>query len=460
MLRGTSMIQCSENALEPILPLWDTSIPDIPKRSQLYSLAPLGINTFFVESLTSYICRLAQEHHLQTGALIQHIIAPCISKHYISNSQSRGISSFLRYAAPINGNGVMASDWSEALATLTFRHDLSQLTLLVGADALSHRDLLQTTKQWCPTCYSEWRCQGSAVYEPLLWCINGVIVCPKHHRSLENSCPLCSSRLPWLTWYSRPGYCSNCGGWLGNSENNSKPEEKDIYISETVGSFLAYVSQQSVPIPQAGFIQSLQNLISTTTQGNVAAFARCLSLPKTTMWELVQQRFPPSLPLLLQLCFQFRFPLLALLMGIEEILPGDSVPSKVQAKKRGSRDSFDYKKILQALEDILADPESVSLSMREVARRLGYPAKTIASRFPEQCQQISRRYMEYRKQQGQIRKTLLRQRINEAVIIVRNEGFQPTYRRVGAVLGTPGCFREAEARQVLIECSIANDRDM
>src|SRR5258708_37001473 len=105
------------------LSFWDETIPAIPQRSQLYSLTPQGLHSPLVESLTSYICRLASEHQVQVGALIQRIIAPVIGKAYIANGQSRNISSFLRYAGPINGNGVMASDWVEALKSLTFRNE-------------------------------------------------------------------------------------------------------------------------------------------------------------------------------------------------------------------------------------------------------------------------------------------------------------------------------------------------
>src|SRR5258708_6778266 len=127
-----------------LLPIWEMSIPDIPPRSRLYSLTPLGLNSPFVESLTSYLCRLAYEHHVQVGTLIQYSIAPVLGKHYIVNGQSRGVSSFLRYASPINGNGIMASDWVDALESLTLRTDLALLTLLIASNALSQRDLLQS----------------------------------------------------------------------------------------------------------------------------------------------------------------------------------------------------------------------------------------------------------------------------------------------------------------------------
>ncbi len=443
------MAQHIEEIALPRLPIWDISIPDIPPRSKLYSLAPLGFNSSLVESLTSYICRLAYEHHLEVGTLIQYSIAPVLGKRYIAGDKSRSISSFLRYASPINGNGLMASDWVDALEALTLRADLALLTLLVGTNAFSQRDLLQPVRQWCPRCYDAWQRQGVIVYEPLLWSINGVTVCPKHSQLLERRCPHCSSSHPWLTWRSRPGYCSSCGRWLGKAHGQSQVEEKERYLAETVGDFLAHMPQLPLAIPRESVIQSLRDLIATTTDGNMAAFARSLGLPKTSLWELVQGYFPSSLPFVLQLCYQFRLPLLQILLSKEHVTPGESPVSQEQTPKRDGRRPFDCENVQQALEAILGDQQSAPLSMREVARRLGYPVRTIETHFPLPCRDISRRYADFREQQGQRRKACLRQRITEAARIVLMQGEKLTYQRVGAIVGEPGCFREFEARLVL-----------
>jgi hypothetical protein len=453
------MTQHIEEIASSLLPIWDTSIPDIPPRSRLYSLSPLGLSSPFVESLTSYLCRLACEHHVQVGTLIQYSIAPVLGKRYIADDKSRSISSFLRYANPINGNGSMASDWVDVLESLTLRTDLALLTLLVGANALSQRDLLQPVRQWCPMCYQEWRRQGTIIYEPLLWSINGITACPEHCQPLVRCCPYCSSSLPWLTWCSRPGYCSSCGRWLGKANGKSQVEEKDIYIAETVGGFLAQMPQLSLAIPRECVIQSLRDLIAATTEGNVAAFARSLGQPKTTLWELVQGHFPPSLPFILQLCYQFRLTLLQSLLGVEQhITPGETPLSQEQTRKRDVRCPFDRKKVQQALEEILEGKQSMLLSMREVARQLGYPVRTIKEHFPMHCREISRRYAEYRKQQGQFRKAQLRQRILGAASIVLSLGLNPTYQRVGSMLGEPGCFREYEARCALLDIRYQPDK--
>ena len=46
---------------------WNITIPAIPARSRLFQLEPRGIGTPYVESLTSYIVRLARSFLLITN---------------------------------------------------------------------------------------------------------------------------------------------------------------------------------------------------------------------------------------------------------------------------------------------------------------------------------------------------------------------------------------------------------
>jgi len=49
---------------------------EAPPRSRLYSLEPIGIGTPEVESLSSYLNRLAQAHCVTVNALIAHELLP------------------------------------------------------------------------------------------------------------------------------------------------------------------------------------------------------------------------------------------------------------------------------------------------------------------------------------------------------------------------------------------------
>ena len=61
--------------------LWSLALPTLPPRSRLYSLAPMGIGTSQVESLTSYVMRLAEAHAVSPGTLIRQEIFPNLPEY-------------------------------------------------------------------------------------------------------------------------------------------------------------------------------------------------------------------------------------------------------------------------------------------------------------------------------------------------------------------------------------------
>jgi hypothetical protein len=81
-------------------------IPQIERNSRLYSLTPIGIGTSFVESLTGYISRIAEEaHSIHTGTLIAKEITPQLDKDYMDKIARRGGNGFYDWAHSLNGLG-------------------------------------------------------------------------------------------------------------------------------------------------------------------------------------------------------------------------------------------------------------------------------------------------------------------------------------------------------------------
>lgn len=56
--------------------IWNAQPPEVPERSKLYSLEPIGVGTGDVESITSYLSRLADGHTVSTWALLRSEIGP------------------------------------------------------------------------------------------------------------------------------------------------------------------------------------------------------------------------------------------------------------------------------------------------------------------------------------------------------------------------------------------------
>ena len=192
--------------------LWDLQKPATPPRSRLYNLEPIGVGTPYVESLTGYIARLAEAHGLPPGILVLTEIAPLVKEGYVFSGSSKDKALEKVYGSRngkriLNGMDLTATALVQALEALTQRENLHFLTMLTWGDVLSSKGLLRDSRAWCRICYDCWYVTGQTVYEPLIWALDVVTVCPLHGYPLETQCPSCDKKngLLALFHHSRQG---------------------------------------------------------------------------------------------------------------------------------------------------------------------------------------------------------------------------------------------------------------
>lgn len=153
-------------------------------RSKLHALSPIGVGTPEVESLLSYLCRLAVSHSISIAALSRQI-ARLVGWEFSEKYDA--------YFANINGIGEAAVNWSSALSALTSVERLDRLTLLPWQDVVTKSCLPASSSRWCPECLAEDRASGKVPYFRLAWDVGVVDVCRKHKVKLVCACPDCGS---------------------------------------------------------------------------------------------------------------------------------------------------------------------------------------------------------------------------------------------------------------------------
>ncbi len=246
----------------PLYNAWDLEAPKLPKRSHLYSLQPIGIGTPIVESLTSYLSRLAESHKIALCSLIQYEITPWFLIYSQLPQRSRvdawelSLAIWQRNPKLLQEN--TAEEWLaagqrvnrivRALETLTLRQDLAGLTLLPWRQLFSLDHAFHIEPFWCPMCYQQWQESGAIYGEPLMWSLEGVDVCPQHHCYLQFWCLYCRRPQPFLRLDSRLGYCSSCGAWLGRTVQPTVFRAEDLqkerwlfWCAEAMGQLLSMV---------------------------------------------------------------------------------------------------------------------------------------------------------------------------------------------------------------------------
>ncbi|MDJ0636873.1 MAG: TniQ family protein [Xenococcaceae cyanobacterium MO_188.B29] len=437
----------------------DLEKPKIPPRSRLYYLEPIGIGTPYVESLTSFLMRLANAHSLEVNTLVAREISSYLDRGYIQDNLSKGLSTLFNRGAALNSNGILAAQLCQSLEKLTFRKDLSLLTLLLFDKTFSSRKLLRKSKAWCSACCEQWRISGKTVYEPLLWTLESVKVCSEHLQPLKNICPHCDRSLPWLTGRSKVGYCSKCNRWLGsflqNHHNQNESELSEyIWIAQSLGELISSIPLISSSVQSANISQAFNLIIDATCEGNIAAFAKIFGLPKNTVWMWCKGKSIPELRMILTVCYRLEISLLDFVTLKPQAFKSPQInPQRLSntllLNKRSSPKAFDYISTENYLQNVLNNLELPPLTMKEVAQKLKINQRTIYGYFPSLCKAISAKSRNYKKQQTAQRIQKCCQEVEQAVHDIYKSGEYPSEARVSKLISQPGYFRYKEVRNSL-----------
>lgn len=418
------------------------------KSSYLYSLSPLYVGTAKVESLTGYITRLSEAHCVYPGILLERILAPIIQK----KCGSATLHKIYNYTGTLNGTGVMASDLITAIEKLTEQENLSKLTLMQWSDILPSRYLLHRYRTWCPFCYENWYQQKHPIYEPLIWTLKLIKICPIHQIPLQNKCHHCHKNNFLLSWKSRSGYCSCCQKWLGYSQLNlinqsfsSNTLDWHIWVAKNLEDLLSL----NLDLFVINISRSLNKIADEFTEGNIAALSRLLQMPKNTVWLWCKGKNKPSLESLLILCYRLKINLVDLLtertfcLSKDKTLPMSSAIISVPRKQP----TFDALKVQWELLEIINSQEIPPPSLEEVARQISADSRTIYEHFPELCHQISSRYLNYQNIRHGEKINQCCQEIEQAIRSLMGKGIYPTEKRIYPLLSHPGYIRYKEVRQ-------------
>lgn len=437
----------------------------IPPRSPFYYLKPVGVGTPLAESLISYILNLAKAHCIVPRTLVTENILPLFNRQYMANSEYHSLSTFWKRNSPaLNGVGNFANDWVWILESLTKRTDLRFLTMLTWSDVLPPKGLIRRHRAWCPLCYEEWRQMKQTVYEPLLWSLEVVTICKKHCRWLNFHCPACQQKLPFLSSQTRPGYCSECGVWLGMEKKlagaDSLSEEElewQTWVVSEVGELLAAAPKLSEAPSRDQLSENIAVCVDQIGGGDATAFAQELQhlnvkVSKWSVWDWQKGQQLPQLSTLLQLCYCFNIRPLQLLTKENLVLPSAqaSLPKMSVGfanELKPPAKPFNVELLRCGLEKIAANEQDLPLSMTKVSDRLDHDQSHLAKLFPEYCQPISKRHQVYVHEKSLGRKQSVRYEVRGAMLKIHAEGRYPSMRQVRKLLSNPNLMGLPEAQE-------------
>jgi len=449
---------------------WEPGLAELPPRSRLYALAPIGVGTAQAECLTSYLMRLAEAHCLTPGRLYKYLIYPLVRSEAGHPDRQLRPSSLsylgtIRAAHYWNGVDRSASNLVRVLERLTCVQGLHSLTWLPWEAILSRYLHLRCQRAWCPSCLSEWRSKGQPIYESLLWTLQVVRICPIHDCALAEVCPYCQRELKPLSSNVRAGHCSRCQRWLGYSGEYHRSREclresgqlrEQRWIAESIGELVARAPGLSNSLSVKPIDEKVMEVISRLVKGNDTTVADLIGVRKkiVSFWQC--GRSIPRLEFILKFCYRLDLSVVDFLTvmtnrlccGIqvdETQLQNLKVPTKREAVVAWETN------IRRTLEAALLEEPPPPLA--EIAGRLGYLSagslyrkhgelsrrvvaryqKTIRGHGSIQLQPEEKQQFQFRRRKGE--KSTEHEREREVLISALSENPTPTLNEIVRRLG-------------------------
>lgn len=273
-----------------VYPSWEqASTHPIPPRSYLYHLLPVGLGSAAIESLTSYLARLAAAHDISSGTLLTREILPKVREEFRRHDY-RAVheieSTFLYEAHTLNGVGQRSQDWVYGLERLTGVRGLQCLTMGAWRQVISGVGLLRRRRAWCPLCFDDWRCSNQPVYEPLLWALKEVSACPTHGCPLVDRCPHCGRDQHVISAKVKPGHCCRCRRWLGmKTAATDTPGDigVSVALAESIGELVSIAPTLAQPPGCEALLHNLKLCIEELADGSMSRFVAATGVSFDTM---------------------------------------------------------------------------------------------------------------------------------------------------------------------------------
>ncbi len=433
-------------------------VRDLPPRSRLYHLAPQALETMWCESLTGYINRLGWAHHVSPRSLVAEVINQALP------SPTPFVAVFcLQAAMGLNGNGEQAGVWAEVVGQLTAQAGLYRLTLASLLGDFPPIRILRRTPAWCPACLAAWKTTGKILYQPLLWMIQLVTICPSHQTLLMDQCPVCHQHQKVLaTNKTQPFECTSCATWLGGEPNPLAEGSDTTQLIAWQGWVISVLQELRTASLEAGalswepFFTHLSGYLKERRA--YARLAAAIGTEHANFHGWVNKR-DVALETLFKFCYSCEVTPWQVMNGklspLERIIQEGArrfSPLPPRSKRR-----FDQKHCRDHLHAVIADLANPP-SLRQVAKQLGYNSTALLTyHFPEACALIAQRHAGYRAQRKEQRLLKLREDIRQAVFSLYAQGEYPLRYKLSTIFPN-GLMRQREAteawRAALVELGL------
>jgi hypothetical protein len=449
-VNATSDIACAAELPEAL---------PVPTRSRFYHLEPGGIVTGEIESLTSYIARLAAAHSITVSALARWAIAPLANISAVSGSSGKH-DLIGQAGSSINSNGEIAAECALILGLLTQRESLAELTMRFTSGWLATRPLITRRQRWCSRCLKEMNESTQLCYYPLLWHLEQCWICPEHETALESQCRQCGKSHYPLCGRLVVGHCPHCRASLADSATTMCESKFDllrhqagVFMARKLERMLAEASQFSQGLSSI-WPKNIERLVHLGPRGSSNALAKELGVSPDTVRSWLSCTQLPSLSSLLVAAY-------ALDLDITDIVLRE-LPPGVHMKRRPQCDGLarllraplkkrDINLLRSVMTEAAENPKFPPESISQVCSSVGCHQSFAARKFPELAEKIKthrRSYLQISKQQRLYFTDLITKSVASNLA---GSGQYPSHRKMCLALPSWISLRDPVAKKAWLE---------
>ncbi len=417
------------------------AIKTIPDRSVLVPLKPIGLGTMYVESLSSYFQRLADQHDVSPKVIAREFILPRLG---FNNRVGEVQTDRYWRSSFFSGMGEVPEQWCRILGDLTGITGLRRLTLLPLHGLIGMHGSASRERRWCPHCITESEARGQP-YGQLLWEIGCVKACPKHEIHLVSShgcgpeeaiAPLRIKPLPHLCW--------SCGVRLSLSADDcvSAAFDSEVRFARAVGEVLTGPIFSDGPHEVGRTIADfLTDAIQSVEGGYGDRAVRRTGASKSDISGWKSGQHLPSLPQAYMLANAYNAQLSDALVG-----RGGYRRVSVLEGAKPRRVSYtpyrDRPPLWHSEEDRIAILRAaVPPSAAQAAGMLGTSVRELRRLYPDYCHQVVERHAQWRKGEADRHREERLLVVEELVRQMVCEGVIPTIARLEErLVGVPKAF--------------------
>ncbi|MGJ9386081.1 TniQ family protein, partial [Salipaludibacillus sp. CF4.18] len=358
----------------------------LPPRSILYNLVPIGLGTPYVESLSSYISRLADSHSLNVTKLVCNTFIPFVKKYHLKQSFKK--NSLGRLMKPINGNSSISLDYVSALEELTTRKELLYLTMNSWSGLFSD-NVIGDYRKWCPVCLEEWKDKGKEIYEPLIWYIKGIEVCDKHYIRLEDRCTNCEKQLSFLHNNFIVGHCQYCFTWLGNCNKGSiNPSEFQLFLLDSFKALIANNQKLDYFPTNIKIGKVLKKIIDENNFSSITQFAKYINVHRAAVPYWIKSERKPTLESMFKICKKLNLTIYDLFCTNSLI----NVNVNIQTNKRTKLNLNELELVLKN-----AVESNRNMSLYQLSLEKDFDINTTKRYFPDLCRDITNSNLKHKR---------------------------------------------------------------